>query len=177
MFKILFFALISTFVYADEPDLDDIKLYDIVKVEHCLDQAYDRIPGYARKLEFKIEGDDPIYEFDIESKKDGTFYNVECNAEEGFIIEVEREVDANDPVFKNAAKISIDQARKTWTDVIESKGMQYPNVSQLQGWNSPIVKDYKITATPTYFLLNNKGEIVLKPKRIYEVDNFLKQNL
>ena len=55
--------------------------------------------------------------------------------------------------------------------------MQYPNVSQLQGWNSPIVKDYKITATPTYFLLNNKGEIVLKPKRIYEVDNFLKQNL
>ena len=76
-----------------------------------------------------------------------------------------------------AIGVSIDQARKTWTDVIESKGMQYPNVSQLQGWNSPIVKDYKITATPTYFLLNNKGEIVLKPKRIYEVDNFLKQNL
>ena len=76
-----------------------------------------------------------------------------------------------------AIGISIDQARKSWTDVIETRGMQYPNVSQLQGWNSPIVKDYKITATPTYFLLNNKGEIVLKPKRIYEVDNFLKQNL
>ena len=73
--------------------------------------------------------------------------------------------------------ISIDQARKTWADVIETKGMQYPNVSQLQGWDSPIVKDYKITATPTYFLLNNQGEIVLKPKRVYEVDNFLKQNL
>lgn len=76
-----------------------------------------------------------------------------------------------------AIGISIDQARKSWTDVIETRGMQYPNVSQLQGWNSPIVKDYKITATPTYFLLNNKGEIVLKPKRVYEVDNFLKQNL
>ena len=113
MIKFLLFALASPLVFADEPDLDDIKLYDIVKVEHCLDQAYDRIPGYARKLEFKIEGDDPIYEFDIESKKDGTFYNVECNAEEGFIIEVEREVDANDPVFRNAAKISIDQARVT----------------------------------------------------------------
>ena len=111
MLKFLFFSLISTIAFANDPDLDDIKLYDIVKVEHCLDQAYDRIPGYARKLEFKIEGDDPIYEFDIESKRDGTIYNVECNAEEGFIIEVEREVDANDPVFKNAAKISIDQAR------------------------------------------------------------------
>ena len=87
MFKFLFFSLISTIAFANDPDLDDIKLYDIVKVEHCLDQAYDRIPGYARKLEFKIEGDDPIYEFDIESKRDGTIYNVECNAEEGFIIE------------------------------------------------------------------------------------------
>ena len=51
--------------------------------------------------------------------------------------------------------------------VIEQRGMQYPNVSQLQGWDSPIVKDYKIT-TPTYFLLDSEGKIVLKPKRIYE---------
>ena len=68
---------------SDTRDLDDIKLYDIVKVEQCLDQAYDTIPGHARKLEFKVEGDDPIYEFDIESSKDGSTYNVECNAEEG----------------------------------------------------------------------------------------------
>ena len=55
--------------------------------------------------------------------------------------------------------------------------MSYPNVSQLQGWDSPIVKDYKITATPTYFLLDSEGKIVLKPKRIYEVDAFLGKNL
>ena len=69
----------STLVMADKhskdtADLDDIKLYDIVKVEHCLDQAYDTIPGHARKLEFKIEGDDPIYEFDIQSTNDGQIY-------------------------------------------------------------------------------------------------------
>ena len=96
---------------SDTADLDDIKLYDIVKVEHCLDQAYDTIPGHARKLEFKIEGDDPIYEFDIESINDGHTYNVECNAEEGFIVEVEKEVSADNKMFKEAAKISIDQAR------------------------------------------------------------------
>ena len=96
----------------DTADLDDIKLYDIVKVEHCLDQAYDSVPGHARKLEFKIEGDDPVYEFDIESTNDGFTYNVECNAEEGYIIEIEKEVDENDIVFKNAAKVSIDEARK-----------------------------------------------------------------
>ena len=55
--------------------------------------------------------------------------------------------------------------------------MQYLNVSQLQGWDSPIVKDYKITATPTYFLLNSKGEIVLKPKRIYEVEAYINSNI
>ena len=95
----------------DRGDLDDIKLYDIVKVEQCLDAAFDTIEGHARKLEFKIEGDDPIYEFDIESIKDGFTYNVECNAEEGYVIEIEKEVDENDPTFKANAKISIDQAR------------------------------------------------------------------
>ena len=102
---IFFFVYLftSVSVFADRPDLDDIKLYDIVKVEHCLDQAYDRIPGYARKLEFKIEGDDPIYEFDIESQKDGSIYNVECNAEEGYIIEVEREVGPDNQLFINNA--------------------------------------------------------------------------
>ena len=95
----------------DNADLDDIKLYDIVKVEQCLDAAFDTIEGHARKLEFKIEGDDPIYEFDIESIKDGFTYNVECNAEEGYVIEIEKEVDENDPTFKANAKISIDQAR------------------------------------------------------------------
>ncbi|MEC8114196.1 MAG: TlpA disulfide reductase family protein [Bacteroidota bacterium] len=76
-----------------------------------------------------------------------------------------------------AIGVSLDQARSTWVGVIEQRGMQYPNVSQLQGWDSPIVKDYKITATPTYFLLDREGKIVLKPKRIYEVDAFLAKNL
>ena len=113
-FVLLFMS--STLVMADKhskdtADLDDIKLYDIVKVEHCLDQAYDTIPGHARKLEFKIEGDDPIYEFDIQSTNDGEIYNVECNAEEGFIIEVEKEVGADNKIFSSGARVSIDDAR------------------------------------------------------------------
>ena len=97
----------------DNADLDDIKLYNIVKVEQCLDQAYDTVPGHARKLEFKIEGDDPVYEFDIESSRDQYTYNVECNAEEGLITEIEKEVNEDDPTFKSGAKVSIDRARET----------------------------------------------------------------
>ena len=55
--------------------------------------------------------------------------------------------------------------------------MTWPNVSQLQAWNSPVVADYKVTATPTYFLLDQEGKIVLKPKRYFEVDKFLNENL
>ena len=61
-----------------------------------------------------------------------------------------------------AIGVSLDQARSTWVGVIEQRGMQYPNVSQLQGWDSPIVKDYKITSTPTYFLLDSEGKICLE---------------
>ena len=111
IFTYLTFLSISSSDASDNADLDDIKLYDIVKVEQCLDQAYDTIPGHARKLEFKLEGDDPFYEFDIESSNDGFVYNVECNAEEGFITEIEKEVDANNLIFKNGSKIDIDQAR------------------------------------------------------------------
>ena len=115
-FLSIFVAISTVSLFAnnhkpDTADLDDIKLYDIVKVEHCLDQAYDTIPGHARKLEFKIEGDDPIYEFDIESTNDGFIYNVECNAEEGFIIEVEKEVSADNKIFSSGAQISIEEAK------------------------------------------------------------------
>ena len=73
--------------------------------------------------------------------------------------------------------ISLDQQRSSWGKGIEEKGMTWPQVSQLQAWNSPVVQDYKVTATPTYFLLDSEGKIVLKPTRAYEVDNFLNGKL
>lgn len=111
----LFSISLYTFAdgHSDNADLDDIRDWDIVKMETCLDAALDTIPGNARKVEMKMEGDDPVYEFDIESSKDKNTYNVECNAEEGFITEIEREVDANDPYFKSKAKVSLKEAENT----------------------------------------------------------------
>lgn len=109
--------LVSSLSFAEEhgdnQDLDDIRNWDIVSIETCLDAALDLIPGNARKVEMKMESGVPIYEFDIESTKDGSTYNVECDAEKGFIAEVEREVDKNDPYFKKHAKISESDARST----------------------------------------------------------------
>ena len=132
---------------SDSVDLDDIKLYDIVKVEQCLDAAYDRVPGYARKLEFKIEGDDPVYEFDIESSNDNYTYNVECNAEEGYIIEIEKEVGKNDPYFKKNAKVSIDEARKNVLDIHPGKVM---NEEREVGMDGTITYEFDIQTIAGY---------------------------
>ncbi len=97
--------------HSDQQDLDDIRDWDIVSIETCLDATLDLIPGHARKVEMKLEGDDPIYEFDIDAT-DGNRYNVECNAEEGYVVEVEREVSKDDATFKKLAKVSEEDARK-----------------------------------------------------------------
>jgi len=132
---------------SDNADLDDIKLYDIVKVEQCLDQAYDKISGHARKLEFKLEGDDPFYEFDIESSKDGFIYNVECNAEEGYITEIEKEVDQNNSVFKSGAKINIDQARVTALSIHPGKVV---NEEREIGMDGSLTYEFDIQADAGY---------------------------
>lgn len=102
----------AAFADHDNYDLDDVRDWNIVKIETCLDAALDTIPGNARKVEMKMEGDDPVYEFDIEAEADGNTYNVECNAEEGFITEIEREVAADDATFKKLAKISQAEAQE-----------------------------------------------------------------
>ncbi|MDX1519705.1 MAG: PepSY domain-containing protein [Gammaproteobacteria bacterium] len=96
--------------HSDNQDLDDIRDWDLVPIEACLDAALDLIPGHARKVEMKMEDDDPVYEFDIDAT-DGNRYNVECNAEEGYVVEVEREVGKDDATFKKLAKVSEQDAR------------------------------------------------------------------
>lgn len=102
----------------DNYDLDDIRDWKLVKMETCMDAALDTIPGNVRKLEMKMEGDDPVYEFDVEATADGNTYNVECDASKGFISEVEREVEINDPTFKKYAKITEAEAREIALDFI-----------------------------------------------------------
>ncbi|NQX92788.1 MAG: redoxin domain-containing protein [Flavobacteriales bacterium] len=72
---------------------------------------------------------------------------------------------------------SVDQNETAWKRGIEEKQVPGRNVSGLAGWKSKAAKDYRVTQTPTSFLINGQGEIVLKPKRIFEVDNYLRQNL
>ncbi len=73
--------------------------------------------------------------------------------------------------------VSVDNQRVQWENAVKTNDVKWPNVSQLNAWNSPVAKEYRVTQTPTLFLLNKNKEIVLKPKRIFEVEAFLKANL
>jgi peroxiredoxin len=73
--------------------------------------------------------------------------------------------------------VSVDSERSAWVRAVEEKGATWPNVSQLDAWNSPVAKDYRVSQTPTLFLLNSDREIVLKPERIFHIRDFLSKNL
>ena len=124
----------------------------------------------ARKLEFKIKGDDPIYEFDIESTNDGYTYSVECNAEEGYLIEIEKEVDQNDPVFKSGAKITIEQAR---TNVLAIHPGKVVNEEREIGMDGSLTYEFDIQTKAGYEIkvdIDAKtGEIEEANFELYEI--------
>ncbi|MDP6350710.1 MAG: PepSY domain-containing protein [Alphaproteobacteria bacterium] len=81
--------------YADEDDKT---------LETCLQVALDVFGGEALNVEYKFEEGDPIYDFDILAP-DGTRWEVEVNAENGMIWEIEREVAKTDPMFTRMVRI------------------------------------------------------------------------
>ncbi len=81
-------------------------------LEQCLQAALDLFGGEALNVEYKVEEGDPIYDFDIIGA-DGIRWEVEVNAENGMIWEIEREVEKSDPMFASYAKIDEQTAVKT----------------------------------------------------------------
>lgn len=73
--------------------------------------------------------------------------------------------------------VSMDLNKKDWVEAITTNEIPWVNGSELQQWFSQSARDFKVTKTPTLFLLDNDKKIVLKPKRIFEVDKFLLENL
>ena len=84
-----------------------------ISMETAVKAALKEKNGDIVKVEFKLEGKTPVYEFDIETP-DGKAWDVEINALTGKVKEVEQEVkNADDPLFKAKAKISEADAKKT----------------------------------------------------------------
>lgn len=67
--------------------------------------------------------------------------------------------------------VSLDEDEK----IFKSFAGVFPFISfcDYQKWESPVVKDYHVFATPTIYLLNNKREILLRPNSVSQLDSWV----
>lgn len=80
------------------------------RLQQCMDTALSVFGGDVRSLKYKSEDGAPVYDLDIIGA-DGLHWEVECDGRTGHIKEIEREVEADDPVFAERAEISEADAR------------------------------------------------------------------
>jgi protein-disulfide isomerase len=71
--------------------------------------------------------------------------------------------------------ISVDTKRKEVEKAIKEEGYQWPVIAQLKGWDSPIALSYGVSATPTFFLLDQNKHIIVKTTDVKILDQYLNQ--
>lgn len=69
--------------------------------------------------------------------------------------------------------VGVEADESAWKEAIDEDGLNWENVSDLQAWQSEIVKDYNVKKLPTYFVIDPDGNIVFSGISIKEVENFL----
>lgn len=73
--------------------------------------------------------------------------------------------------------ICIDDNLNSWKKEINKFNMNWVNLSDLKGTQSPILQTYNITSTPTIIILNENNIIMDKPKNINDIHATLVQVL
>ena len=69
--------------------------------------------------------------------------------------------------------ISLDDNRDEWLNYLNDNSFEWVDLSDLKGWESQATQDYYIYATPTMFLLDAQGKIIVKPNTIKELSELL----
>jgi thiol-disulfide isomerase/thioredoxin len=59
--------------------------------------------------------------------------------------------------------VSLDSVRQNWAEASARFNMQWINTCNLKGFESPVIRDYNIWQTPTFFLLDSKKRITSRP--------------
>ncbi len=67
--------------------------------------------------------------------------------------------------------VSLDEDKETFKKFVTP--FPFISTSDYKKWDSPIVKDYYVFATPTIFLLDNKRQIVLRPNSAEQADSWI----
>lgn len=67
--------------------------------------------------------------------------------------------------------VSLDEDEKIFKSF--TRVFPFISICDYQKWESPIVKDYYVFATPTMYLLDNKREVLLRPNSVSQLDSWV----
>jgi len=70
--------------------------------------------------------------------------------------------------------VSIDQSEDDLKKAIAKNDYNWVNITELKGWEGPVVQEYGVVATPTFFVLDKDKKIIAKPVRFDELEKYLK---
>lgn len=73
--------------------------------------------------------------------------------------------------------VSVDTDKFQYEQYLNRHKFNWISVANLVGWNCPITKKYHVYATPMEFLMDRNNNIVLRPKQVRELENFLSVKL
>ena len=71
--------------------------------------------------------------------------------------------------------VSLDRKKSAWKQAIHKDNIEWPQASDLKGWDNETRKKYGVMAIPSNFLINDKGKIVGKDLRGEELDKKLEE--
>jgi hypothetical protein len=69
---------------------------------------------------------------------------------------------------------SLDADRKQWKDFLAKGNYQWINQNDTLGWKSKAARDFNVSATPIFFLLNKEKKIIAKPMDLGELTEKLR---
>ncbi len=65
--------------------------------------------------------------------------------------------------------VSLDTNAFQFKKTIIERGYSWISFCDFKGWNSPIIKDYNVSATPTMFLLDRNKKIIARPINLSQI--------
>ena len=71
--------------------------------------------------------------------------------------------------------VSLDEDKDAWIDAINSIGLKWRHISDLQGWQAQGAQDYGVNSIPCTLLIDKEGVIVGRNMEISEIEVLLNQ--
>jgi len=91
------------------------------------------------------------------------FWSSECEHCEEVIPQIIHIYSVYKPLGLEVFAVSVDTDRKSWTNAVSKNGSDWINVSDLKGFQSPVIAAYNAYSTPTFYLLDAEKKIISHP--------------